>query len=120
MSERILRRAIIDLAALGQSDRAAILRLLEPDMRQRVMALLLEYSGGSHGMPQPALRELDFGRLSAWFALRVRTGEGMTDRSAALLRQCAADMLPAAPDSGPYGRPRLLERFGAHRAGRMA
>jgi hypothetical protein len=120
MSERALRRAIIDLAALRQPDRAAILRLLEPEDRQRVMALLLEYSGAPAAAQQPAPREIDFGRLSPWLALRIRTGEGMSERSAALLRQCAADLLPAAPDAGPYGRVRLLERFGSSRAGRTA
>jgi hypothetical protein len=114
LPDRTLRRAVIDLAHMPETDRGAILDMLEPQRRGRVLELLAEYAGVARQPGRPVRDEPDLGRLSPWLADRIRTGDSMTGEAADLLCRCAAEVLPPR-----QLRVRgLLARLGAAKGGR--
>ena len=119
-ADRALRRVVIDLAVLPENERVAILDMLEPSQRRRVMALLLEYAGTPQEVEQSSSVQIDTTGLSPWLADRVRTGNAMTTQAGALLRQCASELLPGVSGKTP-SKTGVLHRLGAVvRGGRTA
>jgi hypothetical protein len=124
LSERAVRRAVAELAAARTDDIDAVLSALDERQRQRVEALLGEYSGAERdhaAAPEPeserggeAIRnELDIDDLGSWLAARVNKAPdaAMTATAHAALLTCVAQIAPARASAINPARQSWRERL---------
>jgi len=107
--DRVLRRMIVDLAALPAEEIEAVLAELDPQQRARVERLVQEFLG--FGFVEPAAVEekkaFDKTAFSPWLLQRLDSADTefrLTERARAALQDAALELYPVR------GKVRAAER----------